>query len=119
MTAQTWERFFEVDPSVQAFVADVDDRIVGIAQFLFHRSTSRLADVCYLQDLFTEERCRGRGVGRALIQRVLDTAKQARSSRVYWTTQASNAAGRALYDKMAEHHGFIVYAHELRHDHPA
>jgi hypothetical protein len=44
---------------------------------------------------------------------VLDTAKEAGSSRVYWTTQTSNVAGRALYDKMAEHRGFIVYSHEL------
>ena len=29
------------------------------------------------------------------------------------STQATNAAGRALYDKMAEHRGFIVYSHEL------
>jgi GNAT superfamily N-acetyltransferase len=113
VTEQTWERFFDDAESVRAFVAELDGRIVGIVHFLFHRSTSRLSDVCYLQDLFTEENCRGRGVGRALIQAVLDTAKAAGSSRVYWTTQTDNAAGRALYAKMAEHRGFIVYAHEL------
>jgi GNAT superfamily N-acetyltransferase len=113
VTVQTWERFFDAAEPVNAFVAELDGRIVGIAHFVFHRSTSRLADVCYLQDLFTEEACRGQGVGRALIQLVLDTAKTAGSSRVYWTTQATNVAGRALYDKMADHRGFIVYSHEL------
>jgi GNAT superfamily N-acetyltransferase len=113
VTVQTWERFFDAAESVNALVAELDGRIVGIAHFVFHRSTSRLADVCYLQDLFTEEACRGQGVGRALIQLVLDTAKDAGSSRVYWTTQATNVAGRALYDKMADHRGFIVYSHEL------
>jgi len=113
VTAQTWERFFDAGESVRAFVAEWEGRIVGIVHFLFHRSTSRLADVCYLQDLFTEDACRGRGVGRALIQRVLDTAKEAGCSRVYWTTHTTNAPGRALYDKMAEHRGFIVYTHEL------
>src|SRR4051794_30165019 len=77
VTAQTWERFFDEAEHMHAFVAEWDGRIVGIAHFLFHRSTSRLSDVCYLQDLFTEEACRGRGVGRSLIQRVLDTAKDA------------------------------------------
>jgi GNAT superfamily N-acetyltransferase len=113
VTVQTWERFFDAAEPVNALVAELDGRIVGIAHFVFHRSTSRLADVCYLQDLFTEEACRGQGVGRALIQLVLDTAKDAGSSRVYWTTQATNVAGRALYDKMADHRGFIVYSHEL------
>jgi hypothetical protein len=32
---------------------------------------------------------------------------------VYWQTQATNAAGRHLYDQVAKHQGFIVYAHEL------
>jgi GNAT superfamily N-acetyltransferase len=113
VTAQTWQRFFDKQEEVHALVAELDGRVVAIAHFLFHRSTSRLADVCYLQDLFTDEACRGRGVGRALIQRVLDAAKEAGSSRVYWTTQKTNVAGRALYDKMAEHRGFIVYSHEL------
>lgn len=113
VTAQTWERFFDEREAVFACVAELDGRIVGIVHYLFHRSTSRLADVCYLQDLFTEESVRGKGVGRALIQEVVDAASARGSSRVYWTTQATNAAGRALYDKMAEHRGFIVYSREL------
>lgn len=112
VTSQTWERFFDPGERMHAVVAELDGRVVGIAHFLFHRSTSRFADVCYLNDLYTSESARGKGVGRALIQTVLDRAKESGSSRVYWTTQATNAAGRALYDKMAEHRGFIVYSQE-------
>lgn len=113
ITAQSWERFFDPGEQVHAFVAELEGRVAGIVHFLFHRSTSRLADVCYLQDLLTDASCRGRGVGRALIQAVVDTARARGSSRVYWTTQTTNAAGRALYDPVAEHRGFIVYTREL------
>ena len=65
ITAQTWARFFDRNEPVHALVAEADGRIVGMAHFLFHRSTSRLSDVCYLQDLFTDPGCRGRGIGRA------------------------------------------------------
>ena len=34
-------------------------------------------------------------------------------SRVYWQTHESNATGRRLYDKVAGHFGFIVYARDL------
>src|ERR1700733_10187544 len=109
----TWERFFSPEERVHALVAERDGRVIGIAHYLFHRSTTRLTDVCYLQDLFTAEQARGRGVGRQLIQAVYKAASVAGSSRVYWQTKVSNAPGRALYDKVAEHQGFIVYTHEL------
>jgi GNAT superfamily N-acetyltransferase len=97
---------------VHALVAEAGG-LVGIAHYLFHRSTTRLNEVCYLQDLFTAEELRGRGIGRQLIQAVYAAARAAGSSRVYWQTQVTNALGRALYDKVAEHRGFIVYTHEL------
>jgi hypothetical protein len=32
---------------------------------------------------------------------------------VYWQTHHTNSAGRVLYDKVAKHLGFIVYAHDV------
>ena len=113
ITEATWERFFSASEPVHALVAQDENRIVGIAHYLFHRSTTRLHDVCYLQDLFTSQQYRGRGVGRLLIQAVYAVASATKSSRVYWTTQTTNEAGRALYEKIAKHAGFIVYSHEL------
>lgn len=109
----TWQRFFSREEPVHALVAEQVGRVIGIAHYLFHRSTTRLTDVCYLQDLFTAEEARGRGVGRQLIHAVYEAASAAGSSRVYWQTNVTNAPGRALYDKVAEHRGFIVYTHEL------
>ena len=113
ITAATWERFFSSEEPVHALVADDGGAMVGIAHYLFHRSTTRLDDVCYPQDLFTAEHLRGRGIGRLLIHAVYTAARATGSSRVYWQTKAENTSGRALYDKVAEHHGFIVYSHEL------
>ena len=52
-------------------------------------------------------------LGSQLIQAVYDAALKAGTTRVYWQTQDSNTAGRALYNKVAKHLGFIVYSHEL------
>jgi GNAT superfamily N-acetyltransferase len=113
ITESTWERFFSASEPVHALVAEDDRRVVGLAHYLFHRSTTRLNDVCYMQDLFTAENRRGLGIGRQLILAVYEAARAAGSSRVYWQTQVTNEAGRALYDKVAGHQGFIVYTHEL------
>ncbi|MDE2448518.1 MAG: GNAT family N-acetyltransferase [Gammaproteobacteria bacterium] len=113
ITRATWERFFDATEPVHALVAEEEGRVVGLVHYLYHRSTTRLRDVCYLQDLFTAPALRGRGIGRHLINAVYDAARTAGCSRVYWQTQVTNQPGRALYDKVAEHRGFIVYSHEL------
>jgi GNAT superfamily N-acetyltransferase len=79
----------------------------------YHRSTTRIELTCYLQDLFTSPEARGQGVGRSLIEAVYTAAKGSGVKRVYWQTHHTNANGRALYDKVAKHHGFIVYAHDV------
>ena len=114
ITAKTWERFLNPDEPVHAQVAvDHKGQIVGLVHYLFHRSTTRLTDVCYLQDLFTVPAMRGKGVARRLIEAVYEDARAAGASRVYWQTQESNSTARTLYDKVAKFGGFIVYAHEL------
>ena len=113
ITRATWERFFDAAEPVHAFVAEGEGGVAGLVHYLYHRSTTRLHDVCYLQDLFTAPRLRGIGIGRRLIHAVYDAARAAGCSRVYWQTQVTNQAGRALYDKVAEHRGFIVYSQEL------
>ena len=113
ITQSTWERFFDPAEPVHAFVAEEEGTVVGLVHYLYHRSTTRLHDICYLQDLFTEPRLRGLGIGRLLIHAVYDVARAAGCTRVYWQTQVTNQAGRALYDKVAKHHGFIVYSYEL------
>lgn len=113
ITQKTWMRFLNDNEPVHAFVAEQNGQLVGLVHFIFHRSTTRLNDVCYLQDLYVNQAIRGTGVGRQLIQAVYDAAQADASTRVYWQTQDSNTAGRALYDKVAKHLGFIVYSHEI------
>lgn len=113
ITQSTWERFLTREEAVHALVAVNQDQIVGLAHYLFHRSTTRLTDVCYLQDLFTIPAMRGRGIARRLIESVYTAARAAGAARVYWQTQETNRTARALYDKVAKHGGFIVYTYEL------
>lgn len=113
ITAVAWQRFFDPGEPVFALVAEAEGKLLGLAHYLFHRSTTRIELTCYLQDLFTDPAARGRGVGRALIQGVYERAGAEGIRRVYWQTHETNAAGRLLYDKVARHLGFIVYSHDL------
>lgn len=110
VTAKTFQRFLEPNEPVHALVVEVDGKIVAFATYLFHRHTAMLNDVCYLQDLFTDNNLRGRGYGKSLILAVAEKAKEAGSLQVYWMTHESNQNARILYDKIAKYSGFIVYS---------
>src|SRR5467141_4762824 len=67
ITRMTWSRFFDAYEPIHALVAEKDGQLLGLVHYIFHRSTIMINPVCYLQDLFTAESARGRGIGRALI----------------------------------------------------
>jgi GNAT superfamily N-acetyltransferase len=113
VTQMTWSRFFDFYEPMHALVAVDAGILLGLAHFLYHRSTIQVAPTCYLQDLFTSHASRGRGIGRALILAVYEQAKIAGSPRVYWQTHETNAAAMNLYDKVAEKSGFLVYRHAV------
>jgi len=113
MNDTLWRRFFDASEPVYCIVAERDQKVVGLCHYIYHRSTSRMELLCYLQDLFTAPDYRGHGIGRALIERVYEIAKEAGSKRVYWQTHTTNTPGRTLYDKVAKHFGFIVYAKDV------
>lgn len=113
ITHTTWDRFLDPAEPVHALVAESGGRLVGLAHYLFHRSTTMVERTCYMQDLFAGEAVRGQGVGRRLIEAVYDQARLAGSSAVYWHTHESNGTARLLYDRMATDTGFLVYRHRF------
>jgi GNAT superfamily N-acetyltransferase len=113
ITEATWLRFFDPAEPMHALVAEQDGELIGLAHFLFHRSTTSIAPTCYLQDLFTSEAARGRGVATALVERAAEEAKAQGSQRIYWQTHETNERARKLYDRIAERSGFIIYRQSL------
>ena len=108
---QTWQRL-PAGTELHGLGARLDGRLVGIAHYLFHPAVWS-GEACYLEDLFTDEAARGRGVARALIEGVAAAARERGADRFYWHTQESNARARVLYDKVARFTGFISYGYPL------
>lgn len=92
------------------FVAvDDNDKPIGLAHVLFHRSTWSPTWYCYLEDLFVDPTLRAKGVGRKLIEAVYAEADARQCTRTYWMTQEFNYRARGLYDQMATKSPFVQY----------
>lgn len=113
ITAATWERFFDPYEPMFALVAERGGDLLGLTHYLLHRSTTSLLPSLYLQDLFASAGARGQGVGRALIEAVYRFAAERSLPRVYWLTHERNETAMALYDRIAEKSGFVVYRKQL------
>lgn len=114
VTQLTWQRLLELaEPMYVLGAFDEQGEMLGFTHMVYHRGTWSAGDHCYLEDLFTAPASRGKGVGRALIEGVYQHAKAHDASRVYWHTHETNAAGQALYDKLADKPGFIQYRKNL------
>ena len=107
----TWQRLIEgaSDFHVALVAVGDDDRPIGLAHILFHRSTWAMTHYCYLEDLFVEPTLRANGVGRALIEAVYRQADARGCARTYWMTQEFNYRARGLYDQMATKSPFVQY----------
>ncbi|WP_396668166.1 GNAT family N-acetyltransferase [Microbacterium sp. R86528] len=92
-----------------AIARDDEGVAIGFVHWLTHAGTWTTATFCYLEDLFVSPRSRGGGTGRELIEHVRAWAAAAGSDKVYWLTAEDNTTARHLYDKVAEHTGFVHY----------
>ena len=108
-TELTWKRLINNELKMFGFVAEDENGVIGFTHCLFRPSTWTETDYCYLEDLFVDPNIRGKGVGRALMEKVVELAKEKKSKRVYWTTQEFNKTARILYDSITPVSEFVQY----------
>ena len=90
-------------------IAEWKGEVAGFTVSVVHEATWTLSPICYLEDFFVDAGVRGNGIGRALVEDVLELARDRGWSRLYWHTDASNEAARRLYDKFVKADDFVRY----------
>ncbi len=105
-----WDWIFDATNDFWCDVSENDSgEVVGFVQYqLMHRSLGA-GMVCYLSDLYVDPNTRGGGIGRSMIDHVVDFALSKELPGVRWLTQEHNYAARKLYDTYAPKTDFILY----------
>lgn len=109
VTRNSWSMIVDPASPVHALVAEADGEVLGFANYVIHPYTWSERPACYLEDLFVRPQARGRGVGAALIQALIDRAQAQGWGRVYWMTAEDNDAARRLYDRFTPRDAFVRY----------
>lgn len=84
----------------KCILAEVDDKVVGMALFFYNISTFKGKKGLYLEDLFVEPSFRGQGIGKALLLKLVEIAKEENCGRVEWWCLDWNKPSIAFYKAM-------------------
>ena len=84
-------------PEVSLFLATVDGRPVGYAAQRYLYSAWASGEEALLEDLYVSSDCRGRGVGRCLVEHAIREAKVRGCRTMSLDTNENNASSNALY----------------------
>lgn len=85
------------NPQTCGIVAEVDGEIVGFTELAWYVIPSK-GLIAWIEEVVVDERARGRGVGRALTERLLEIAKERGCRQVKLT--ASNFVAQKLYESL-------------------
>jgi len=88
---------FKKNPSFKAYVAEKEERIVGMALF-YERYSTWKGKAIHLEDLIVEKEFRGKGIGNALYTEVLKYAYKNNFKRVAWEVLDWNTPAIDFYE---------------------
>ena len=110
IVAAVWRWVCDPEHEMRCDVAiDEDDAVVGFAQYHGTPRTLGGHEICYLSDLFVDPGVRSGGIGRALMDHLIEVCRAEGWPKLRWLTAEDNATARNLYDSYQERSPFIVY----------
>ncbi len=90
------ENGFKASPEFRTFVAEVDQRVVGMALF-YNRFSTWDGKSIHLEDLVVKASFRGMGIGKALYSKVIEYAYVNKANRAEWVVLDWNKVAVDFY----------------------
>lgn len=98
--AEFFLQFGESSPSGCQFIYRDSGNVVGFATVYFSFTSTITAKVAVLNDLYTLPNCRGKGIGRQLIEHCRNYAAKNGAARLQWVTAPDNEQAKKLYESL-------------------
>lgn len=91
---------FGPEPKYRCLIAEWDGKAVGFALFHYNFSTWRGQPGLYLEDLFVYPEMRGKGAGKALLQRLAQIALEEHCYGLRWMVLEWNDPALKFYESL-------------------
>jgi GNAT superfamily N-acetyltransferase len=89
---------FSENPLFHTFVAEVNEKIIGVALYYYRFSTWK-GKTIHLEDLIVKENNRGTGAGFALYSEIIKQGKKDNVRRIEWNVLDWNTPAIDFYEK--------------------
>lgn len=89
---------FSENPLFHTFVAEINNKIVGMALYYYRYSTWK-GKTIHLEDLIVKEEMRGTGVGFELYSQIIKQGKTDKVRRIEWNVLDWNTPAIEFYNK--------------------
>lgn len=96
-------RGFTDIPQFDLLVADNDQHLCGYAVLVYQPFSYDLTVVATLKELYVETSHRGSGIGQALFQAAVQTARNKGAKRLNWLVLKDNVPARQFYQQQGGH----------------
>lgn len=89
-----------LEKQAEVILCEAEGKTVGFALFFHNFSTFKGQHGLYLEDIYVDQECRGRGYGKALFLKLVAIAMERRCRRMEWTALNWNRPAIAFYESM-------------------
>ena len=105
------ENLFGKRNYAEVIIAELNGKPVGQALFFHNFSTFMGKPGIYLEDLFVKPEYRGKGIGKALLNKLIEVAKERNCGRVEWAVLDWNKPAIDFYKSLGaeEMSGWLIY----------
>ena len=101
MTAEAYLRDgFGENPAFAGLIAEENGRVIGYLLYHFGYDSDRAARTLDIADLFVDRAARNQGIGRALMSRAAEIAREAGAEAMVWAVFHSNDLATGFYERM-------------------
>jgi ribosomal protein S18 acetylase RimI-like enzyme len=85
------------DPGIIIYVAELDDAVVGYLTINFNKALLDVGTTAIIDELVVDERQRRKGIGKALVRKAVETAKELDCSEIGVGTESENLEAKEFY----------------------